>query len=321
MPLRLARHAVQPLEELLRAETYVPRPGAQGRYLQLEHVQPVKEVLAEGALGGQLLQAAVRGGDDADVKLYLLAAADAGYAVGLHSAQELGLELDGQLRDLVEEERAVVGELKAPRVAARGLRPGEGSRLVAEELALEQVARDGGAVYGHKGAVGVAALVVHGLGEELLARAALALDEDVAVVARIAPGEGYGLFHAGVAGIDILEGVYGAVAADLVDGVDEVCLLLERYAEGARVVLHRGRDRDGAVQHPVPGDEAGVIRKAAAAAAPVHGVPADVGHEAAEVAALQLLQAQAEQPPRGAVHPDGAVVVLAEQDYAVRAAL
>src|SRR5690606_13766264 len=53
---------------------------------------------------------------------------------------QLGLERERQLADLVEEERAALGELEAP--GARAVRAGEGAALDAEELALEQVLRD-----------------------------------------------------------------------------------------------------------------------------------------------------------------------------------
>jgi hypothetical protein len=55
----------------------------------------------------------------------------------LERAQQLHLHLDRDLADLVEEERALVGELEAPGLAAD--RAGEGALLVAEELALDEV--------------------------------------------------------------------------------------------------------------------------------------------------------------------------------------
>ncbi len=62
----------------------------------------------------------------------------------MQEPEQLGLEVERQLADLVEEDRAVVGELEAAD-ALRG-RSGEGALLVPHELALEQGARDGGAV-------------------------------------------------------------------------------------------------------------------------------------------------------------------------------
>ena len=64
-------------------------------------------------------------------------AADAAELALLEDAEELGLDAGRHLADLVEEERAAVGELEAARAAVAGA--GEGAALVAEELALEQV--------------------------------------------------------------------------------------------------------------------------------------------------------------------------------------
>src|SRR5205807_2542720 len=122
-----------------RAQRNVLRALAQARQPQANHVQPVKQVLAEGALAHALLQVLVRGGDDAHVRLYLLVAADAvDRAVGEH-AQQPRLQLRRHVADLVEKQRAALGLLEAP--APLLLRAGERAALVAEELRLEQVFR------------------------------------------------------------------------------------------------------------------------------------------------------------------------------------
>jgi hypothetical protein len=59
-------------------------------------------------------------------------------------AQQLGLSLEREISDLVEEERAFVGALEASFLLLQ--RTGERALLVAEELALDEVLRDGGAV-------------------------------------------------------------------------------------------------------------------------------------------------------------------------------
>ncbi len=62
----------------------------------------------------------------------------------LEHAQQLRLQLAGQLADLVQEERALAGVLEVARL--RRLRPGEGALGVAEERGLDQRGRDGRAV-------------------------------------------------------------------------------------------------------------------------------------------------------------------------------
>ena len=72
---------------------------------------------------------------------------------------------------------------------------GEGAAAVAEQLALEQVARDGGAVERHERFLGAIGEVVDRAGEDFLAGTALAGDEDVDVGPRDALGEGHLLTH------------------------------------------------------------------------------------------------------------------------------
>ena len=90
-------------------------------------------------------------------------------------AQQLGLQRRVHLADLVEEERAAVGGLEAADARARGA--GEGALLVAEELALEQVLGDRGAVDDDEGLVARGAEIVDRARDELLAGAALAGDQ------------------------------------------------------------------------------------------------------------------------------------------------
>ena len=122
------------------------RPLAQRRQLQGEHVQAEQQVVAEAALGHRALEVAVARGDQADVDLDRLAAADAVDLALLDRAQQLGLQARVHLADLVEQQRAAVRLLEladAPRD-----RTGEGAPLVAEQLRFQQVLRDGGAVDG-----------------------------------------------------------------------------------------------------------------------------------------------------------------------------
>ncbi len=95
----------------------------------------------------------------------------------LHDAQELRLERGHEVLDLVEEERAAVGELQ--HAGALLYRAGERAARVPEELALGERLGDGGAVDRHEGTCGAAAEGVHGARHHLLAGAGLALDQHV----------------------------------------------------------------------------------------------------------------------------------------------
>ena len=145
-------------------------------------------------------------------------------------AEQLRLELDGELADFVEEQRAAAGGADDAGVIAVGA--GEGAAAVAEELALHHLARHGGAVEGDERFVGAMRVGVDGAREDLLAGAALAGDQDAGVRRRDAFGQIHGLAHAavddGLADVldrDVFDGperqtlfALGATALDLVDG-------------------------------------------------------------------------------------------------------
>src|SRR5262245_54390515 len=94
------------------------------------------EVLAEAVVVDHRAKISVRRRDPADVDLERATATDALETARLQDAQQLGLQLGLELADLVEEERAAVGELEPAALALA--RAGERALLVAEELALEQ---------------------------------------------------------------------------------------------------------------------------------------------------------------------------------------
>ena len=91
-------------------------------------------------------------------------------------AFELRLKVEREVPDLVEQDRPPVRLLEASRARAHGAR--EGAALVAEELALDQPARDRGAVHLDERPPAPPAEVVDGLRGELLPRPRLAGDED-----------------------------------------------------------------------------------------------------------------------------------------------
>ena len=79
-----------------------------------DDVEPVEEILAEPALLHHLPQIDVGRGDDADVDLDRLHAAEPHELALLNDAQQLGLRLERDVADFVEEDRAAVGEVEQP---------------------------------------------------------------------------------------------------------------------------------------------------------------------------------------------------------------
>jgi hypothetical protein len=163
------------LEAALREIEDVLAAGPQRRHLQLERVEAVVEVAAELPLGDERRQAAVGRSHDPDVDLLGLVAADALHGELLQRTQQLGLRRQGQVGDLVEEQRPAVRlfELAAPAPDT-----GRGAVLDAEELGFEQRLDDGRAVDGDERAAAPPAPLVDLARDQLLADAALALDQD-----------------------------------------------------------------------------------------------------------------------------------------------
>ena len=85
------------------------------------------------------------------------------------------MQRQGQIADLVEKERAAFRRSEGADRALHGAR--ERPALVAEQLRLGDLGRDGAAVDRHERACGARGELVDGTGGDLLAGAALALDE------------------------------------------------------------------------------------------------------------------------------------------------
>ena len=118
----------------------------------------------------------MRRGDDPHVHPARLRRTDALELAFLQHPQQLGLDVRGELADLVEEDRAAVRELEA--ALPHRHRAGERAALVAEQLALDQRRRQRRAVHAHERVTAAAAPAVHRAREQLLARAGLAEDHD-----------------------------------------------------------------------------------------------------------------------------------------------
>ena len=148
---------------------------AQRRDLERQHGEPVVEIRPEASRLCFHVERAVRGGHDAGSYGPHLVGADGLHLLVLQDAQELRLHGRRRLADLVEEDRPVAGLLEEATAVAVGA--GERAAHVAEELALEQRLRDGGAVLDEQGSVPPRTAAVDGARDQLLARAGLALDQ------------------------------------------------------------------------------------------------------------------------------------------------
>src|SRR6185436_17184045 len=171
----LVQVAAEFVDEVPRQRRNVGRTIAQRRNDDRKHRQPEIQILAVLPRRHGGLQVPVRRRHHAHVDVQRRRAADALERLLLERAQDLRLQRQRQIADFIEEQRAAVRELELPRLALR--RAGEGALLVAEELGLEQVLGNRRAVDRDKRPVVARAERVEGAREQLLAGAALALEE------------------------------------------------------------------------------------------------------------------------------------------------
>ncbi len=152
-------------------------------------------------------------GDYAHVDLDRLRAPQPLELARLQHPQQLGLNVERQLADLVEEECRSVRDLEAADLARHGA--GEGSPLPAEQLALHEARGQRGAVDFDHQLASTGTESVDRLGDELLARAGLAADQHQGVRER-------NLLHLPQ---DLMD--RGALPVDLAVRVDDPYLGLE----------------------------------------------------------------------------------------------
>ena len=108
-----------------------------------------------------------------------LAAPDPVELALLQHPQQLDLHRQRHIADFVEEEGAPLGQFEAAAPGGNGT--GEGPLLVTEQLALEQLRRNGAAVDGHEGARASGGQLVDGASHHLLAGSGLTEDQYVGV--------------------------------------------------------------------------------------------------------------------------------------------
>ena len=101
---------------------------AQRRQVNVKHVQPEIEILAQMPVGDGLLGILVRGRQHAHVHRRFHLAAEPPDFVILENAQQLRLRRRGHFADFVQQQRAAVGQLEAAEAALRGARKRASSR-------------------------------------------------------------------------------------------------------------------------------------------------------------------------------------------------
>src|SRR3970282_2003181 len=145
------------------------------RNVDRDFADAIVQIVAELARGHGFAEILVRRTDDSYVHGDFGTPADALDRPLLQEAQKLCLKSKRHVADLVEKQRPAVRDLDLAEGLLGGAR--ESALLEAEQLRLEQRFRDRGAVDRDEGSVRARAQSVDGLREQLLARAALALQQ------------------------------------------------------------------------------------------------------------------------------------------------
>ena len=154
-------------------------PVPERRHEDRNHVEAEVEILAEAPAPDFRLQILVGGREDAGIDFDPRRSADRLHRLFLQDAQHLGLRLQAHVADLVEEDRAAVGDLEL--AAPIGDGAGERAAHVAEQLAFDQLFRNGGAVDLDEGRAPAPAQRVDRPRDQLFAGAVFAVNQHAAV--------------------------------------------------------------------------------------------------------------------------------------------
>ena len=236
----------------------VRQPLSERRDADDVDVESEVDVLAEAAGPYFGLEVAVRGGHDARRHGERPIATESGDLPLFDDAQQLRLRRGRQFTDLVEKQRT------AGRGFERALAERSGARerppLVAEQLILHEVLRDGRGIERDERSRRVRAQTVQLTGDELLPRPALAHDQDRTRDLRDAPDRVLERLHGGARAH---ERGLGIEAAPQGGELPREALLLERVLD----LLHDAFHRLGLVDE-APGAEPDGLRAAVVVARP-----------------------------------------------------
>ena len=174
--------AAEILHEVTNEQGHVFAAFAQRRNLNRKNIEAIVEIAAKFAVGDEAREVAIGGGHDADVDGLRAIAAEAFELLLLQNAEKFRLEFERNVADLVEKERAVIGELEAADFLID--RAGKSAAFVAEEFGFEQATGNRGAIDFDEGALFARAEIVNGAGDDLLAGAGFAEDENGAAGGR-----------------------------------------------------------------------------------------------------------------------------------------
>ena len=182
----LARHGGKPFQRLihlagagfqhmLRDDHDVLLPLAQGRNHDLHDVQAIKQIFPKPPLRHFLAKILLRRTNQAHIDVDPVVPSDALELPFLEHPQQLHLDDRRNFPDFVEEQGPAMRQLESSAPLLH--RPGKGPLLVAKELRLQQGFRQGRATDLNQGMLASRAVLMDGIGHQLLACAALSQNQ------------------------------------------------------------------------------------------------------------------------------------------------
>src|SRR5262249_40544492 len=144
---------------------------SQGRKGNRNDVQTVVEIRPETALFYRAGEIAIGRCDDFDVDTDRFDSSDALELSFLEKSQELGLNLSGNIADLIEKNRSAMRQFDSTLLEL--MRAGKSALFMAEQLALEKLFRQTNTIDGDERLRTALAPLVNGTSKDFLARSAL----------------------------------------------------------------------------------------------------------------------------------------------------
>src|ERR1700678_2060928 len=179
---RLAHPPAEDIDELLNQRWDIFAARAQWRQQDGKHVQPVVEVAAKFALSYHHREIPVRRGHQPNVHVMRPAASQALELVLLQDAQQFGLQRCGNVSHFVQKQGSLMGHFEAPNLLRD--RSGEGAPLVTEQFTFQEIKGNSRAIQLDERTSASRAYIVNGMGDEFLACASFALNQNRGVGGR-----------------------------------------------------------------------------------------------------------------------------------------
>src|SRR6185503_5020179 len=159
----------------------IVRSITQRREANGHNIEPVVKVFPKVSLLDRFFKITIGGGDDPGIDFEQLRPAQAPELLRLQHAQKINLRFEGQLTHFIQQQRATVGKFKPPHLGRHGA--GKRALFIAEQLALEEIIRQGPTIHRDKRTTGSRALMVDRPCDEFLASPAFSREQhrDIAI--------------------------------------------------------------------------------------------------------------------------------------------